>query len=81
MKTSITNTLRERVKGARASSFVVEAVSKLKAKKGYIERAYHRVFIDRGKVRHFVLFRGVRYIRINKLYPRLVSKKVLDNYL
>lgn len=59
----------------RANSPVVEAVSKPKAKKGYIEQVYHRVFVDSGKVRHFALFGGVRYLRINRLSRRLVSVK------
>lgn len=77
----ISKNLREGVKGQRVEPLASEAASKPKAKKGSIGRVYHRVFLDSGKAHHFVLFRGVRYLLINKLPKKLVSKKPLDNNL
>jgi len=76
---SPTNELREGVKGMRVNPLTQKGASKPKAKKAYIGRVYHLVFLDSGKVRNFVLFRGVRYIQINELSKKLVSKKPLDN--
>ena len=80
MKTGLNSkTLREGVKGMRGNPLGGSAASKAKPKKGQLVRSYHRVFIDNGEVRHFVLFRGVRFLRNKHLRKSLVSKKMLDN--
>ena len=61
------NTLRERGQGGIESYSPLRGALRSKAKKGYIGRAYHKVFIENGKTRHFVLFRNVRYLIISNL--------------
>lgn len=79
MNASSSNALRIGGTGEKSSSPEPKAESKPKAKRSQLERVYHRVFVDMGKVRHFALFRGVRYMQINRLVKRLVFEKVLDN--
>ena len=60
-KTLGSKTLREGARG-RELAPVSEAVSKPKAKKGYIDRDYHGYFFENGCVRRFTTCSGVRYV-------------------
>lgn len=62
MKGSRTNALGGRGAGKRAGFPAVEAASKPKAKKGFIDEDYHGYFIEKGAIRKFTTHGGVRYV-------------------
>jgi hypothetical protein len=71
LKAFPSKTLREKGQGGlRAIPPCVEAASKPKAKKGYIDTDYHGFFIENGLIRKFTTCRGVRYVHPQPIVVR-----------